>query len=83
MVGFFKLTTICFALVAVASLCLALGFSWLSTKPKASQEYRDACSDSMFRCIVATYYTFIATLIAGVLWCVFEVLTIAGWWPIV
>lgn len=83
MVGFFKLATICFAIVSLSSICLALIFSWLSLSKKASQEAREGCVDAMFRCAFASYYTFFITLMCGTLWCVFEVLTVAGLWPIV
>ena len=83
MVGFCKLATICFGLVSLSSICLALIFSWLSLSKKASTEYRDGCVDAMFRCTFAAYYTFFITIACGALWCIFDVLTIAGWWPIV
>lgn len=83
MVGFFKLGTICFGLITVSSICLAFIFSWLALSKKISPEARDGLTDAMFRCAFASYYMFIATVVWGVLWCIFEVLTVAGWWPIV
>lgn len=83
MLELLRIATICLGLVCLASGCLALICGRIALDEKKSSESRDGWIDAMLRSALAAYCTFLATMVFGMLFCILDLFTTVGWWPIV